>query len=234
MSDLHLHHLKNSRSFRILWILEELGVDYQLTSYERTNSYLAPKSLQQVHPSGKSPILEVSGLDSKDADKKTSLIESGFIIDYLMAKYDTEFKLHPKVDADSQSWRDYDFWMHYAEASAMPALVMRLVFSKIVERSPKLIRPVAKGMRNQVEAIMISKDIAKSLDLVEAKLSKDQWFAGSEFTAADVQMGFFIEAANAGKSLDPVRYINTLNWLKRCKGRKAYQAAVAKGGELEF
>lgn len=234
MSELHLHHLENSRSFRILWLLEELGVEYQLTRYERTNSYLAPKSLERVHPSGKSPVLEVAGLNPKDPAEKTSLIESGHIIDYLMAKYDTEYKLHPKVDAESQAWRDYDFWMHYAEASAMPALVMRLVFSKVVERSPTLIKPIAKGIRKQVEALMINKNIRTALDLIEEKLSKDKWFAGSEFSAADVQMGFFIEAANTGPGLDEVRYNSTLNWLKRCQGRQAYKAAVEKGGKLEF
>ncbi|WP_019674103.1 glutathione S-transferase N-terminal domain-containing protein [Psychrobacter lutiphocae] len=231
---LHLHHLENSRSFRILWLLEELGLEYQMTNYQRTKSYLAPKSLEKVHPTGKAPILEVTGLDANDPEAKTALIESGFIIDYLMAKYDTEFKLHPQIDADDRAWRDYDFWMHYAEASAMPALVMRLVFSKVVERSPALIRPIAKGIRKQVEASMISKNITKALDLIEAELSEDKWFAGAEFSAADIQMAFFVEAANAGQGLDEVRYTSILNWLKRCQARPAYRAAVAKGGKLEF
>lgn len=234
MLDLHLHHLENSRSFRILWLLEELGVDYQLTKYQRTKSFLAPKCLEQVHPSGKSPVLEVQGIDPNEPEKKQALIESGHIIDYLMAKFDTDYALHPKVDADDAAWRDYNFWMHYAEASAMPALVMRLVFTKVVERSPAIIRPIAKGIRKQVEASMIRKNISKALDLVESELSSDQWFAGSEFSAADIQMAFFIEAANAGHGLDSVRYANTLNWLKRCKSRPAYKSAVAKGGKLEF
>ena len=234
MSDLHLHHLQNSRSFRIVWLLEELGIDYCLTKYERTSAYLAPKSLEGIHPTGKAPILEVTGLNPKHPELKTSLIESGHIIDYLMAKYDPEYKLHPEVDPDSQAWRDYDFWMHYAEASAMPPLVMRLVFNKVVERSPALIKPIAKGIRKQVEAQMINKNIRLALDLVEEKLSNDKWFAGSEFSAADVQMGFFIEAANSGDGLDEIRYNNTLNWLKRCQGRPAYKAAVNKGGRLEF
>ncbi|WP_201545639.1 glutathione S-transferase [Psychrobacter sp. H7-1] len=234
MSDLHLHHLQKSRSFRILWLLEELGVPYQLTSYERNKSFLAPKSLERIHPVGKSPILEVKGLDPKHPDNSTALIESGHIIDYLMAKYDTNYELHPKTDTDDAAWRDYDFWMHYAEASAMPALVMRLVFSKVVERSPALIKPIAKGIRKQVEASMITKNVNNSLELVEQTLSNNQFFAGSEFTAADIQMAFFVEAANSGAGLDEVRYTSTLNWLKRCQGRPAYKAAVAKGGKLEF
>lgn len=234
MSELHLHHLEDSRSFRILWLLEELGLEYQLTSYKRTKQYLAPKSLQQVHPYGKSPILEVAGLDPNKPEETTCLIESGHIIEYLMAKYDTSYRLHPKVDADSKAWRDYNFWLHYTEGSAMPPLVMRLVFSKVVERSPRVVRPIAKGIRNQVEAVMIIKSINETLNLVEEKLSNDKWFAGKEFSAADIQMGFFIEAVNAKKFLDPVRYINTLNWLKRCKGRQAYQNAVSKGGKLDF
>lgn len=234
MLNLHLHHLEQSRSFRIVWLLEELGIDYQLTKYQRTKSFLAPETLEQVHPTGKSPILEVTGIDAEHPEKTVAFIESGHIIDYLMAKFDTEYKLHPKVDADDAAWRDYDFWLHYAEASAMPALVMRLVFNKVVERSPTIIRPVAKGIRKQVEASMIRKNITKALDLVEKTLSDNQWFAGNEFSAADIQMGFFIEAANAGDGLDSVRYTNTLNWLKRCQAREGYKAAVQKGGKLEF
>ncbi|WP_227428760.1 glutathione S-transferase [Psychrobacter sp. I-STPA6b] len=225
MSQLHLHHLENSRSFRILWLLEELELDYQLTKYERTAAYLAPESLEKIDPTGKAPILEVDGV---------SMIESGHIIDYLMAKYDTEYQLHPKTDADSLVWQDYDFWMHYAEGSIMPSLVMRLVFHKIAEKAPVLIRTITRGIRKQVEANLIAKNINTALDLVEKQLSNTQWFAGSEFSAADVQMGFVIEAANAGHALDKSKYANTLNWLKRCQARPAYQRAVEKGGKLNF
>ena len=225
MSNLHLHHLQNSRSFRILWLLEELGLDYQLTKYERNQSYLAPESLENIHPMGKAPILEVDGV---------SMIESGHIIDYLMAKYDTEYKLHPQTDADSQTWLDYDFWMHYAEASLMPPLVMRLVFNKIAEQAPRLVRVVTKKIRQKVEATMISKNINTSLDLVEKQLSDNQWFAGSEFSGADIQMGFVLEAVNTKQSLDRTKYANILNWIKRCQARPAYKRAVEKGGKLDF
>lgn len=225
MSDLHLHHLQNSRSFRILWLLEELELDYQLTKYERNQAYLAPESLEKIHPMGKAPILEVDGVP---------MIESAHIIDYLMAKYDTEYKLHPKTDADSQSWLDYDFWMHYCEASMMPPLVMRLVFHKIAEQAPALVRVVTKKIRQKVEATMINKNINTSLDMVEKQLSDHQWFAGSEFSGADIQMGFVLDAINAREGLDRTKYANTLNWLKRCQARPAYGRAVDKGGKLDF
>ncbi len=234
MSVLHLHHLENSRSFRILWLLEELGLDYQLTQYERTQAYLAPKILETIHPSGKAPILEVAGINPKEPDEKKALIESGHIIDYLLAKYDTEFKLHPQTDADNPAWRDFDFWMHYSEASAMPPLVMRLVFSKIVERSPTLIKPVVKSMRKQVEASIVIKGINNSLEMVETQLSEHQFFSGSEFSAADIQMAFVIEAAKSRNGMDNIQYNNTFNWLRRCQSRPAYKAAVEKGGALDF
>ena len=225
MAQLHLHHLQNSRSFRILWLLEELKLDYQLTKYERNQSYLAPESLEKIHPMGKAPILEVDGVP---------MIESGHIIDYLMAKYDSDYQLHPKTDADSQSWLDYDFWMHYAEASMMPPLVMRLVFQKISEQAPALVRVITKKIRKQVEATMISKNTTTSLDMVEKQLSDNQWFAGSEFSGADIQMGFVIEAASSRHTMDQTKYANILNWLKRCQARPAYKSAVEKGGKLDF
>ena len=235
MPNLPLHHLENSRSFRILWLLEELGLEYQLTQYDRKNG-LAPDSLEQAHPMGKAPVLEITFDDNSQSD--LTLIESGHIINYLLAKYDPDYQLHPKVDADSETWRDYDFWMQFAEASAMPPLVMRLVFSKIVERSPKLVRPITKHVRKQVETSMIGKNINKVLSLIERHLSENQWFAGSEFSGADIQMAFVVEAANArsgkGGGLDQNKYVNTLNFLNRCQARPAYQKAVEVGGKLDF
>lgn len=238
MSDLHLHHLENSRSFRILWLLEELnqlnGLEYQLTRYERTSSYLAPKKLTEVHSNGKVPILEVRGLADRDDSTITPITESGHIIDYLMAKYDTEYVLHPNIDPDSQAWLDYDFWMHYAEGSAMPPLVLQVIFNKVVERAPTLIKPVAKGIRKQVAASIITKSLMGTLAMIERHLSSNRWFAGAQFSAVDIQMAFVIEAMNAGGGLDSVRYLNIINWLQRCQLRPAYKLTVEKGGKLDF
>ena len=154
---LHLHHLQNSRSFRIVWLLEELNIDYKLTCYDRTKAYLAPDSLKKVHPLGHAPILEVDG---------RPLIESAFIIEYLLKHYDDEQQFKPN-DSDEAAWENYTFWLHYAEASAMPPLVMRLVFNKVVERSPMLVKPVAKGIQKQVEKSMNADNIPTTLSMMD-------------------------------------------------------------------
>lgn len=221
---LHLHHLENSRSFRIVWLLEELDIPYQITCYKRTKAYLAPESLEHIHPMGKAPILMVDD---------RPLVESGFIIEYLLKHYDSGHALKPSEDNET-AWENYTFWMHFAEATAMPPLVMRLVFNKVVERSPALIKPVSKGIRKQVEDGMISGNIDKVLNLMEHHLNHDRWFAGESFSAADIQMHFVAAAANSRVDLDAVKYVNILNWLKRCEARPAFGRAIEKGGKLNF
>jgi len=221
---LHLHHLANSRSFRILWLLEELGLDYKLTCYERNKAYRAPDSLKQIHPLGHAPILEVND---------RALVESGFIIEYLIKHYDKERQFKP-ADENEAAWDAYTFWLHFAEASLMPLLVMRLVFTKVVQQSPMLIKPVSKSIRNQVEKSMISKSLDTMLAMMEQHLQDNHWFAGSEFSAADIQMHLAVVGANAGAGLDSSKYANILNWLKRCEERDAFKRAEEKGGRLKF
>ena len=221
---LHLHHLENSRSFRILWLLEELNADYKLTCYQRNKAYLAPKSLKKIHPLGHAPILEV--------DERV-LVESGFIIEYLLKQYDNAHLFKPTED-NNAAWEDYTFWMHFAEASIMPLLVMRLVFTKIVEKSPMLIKPVSKGIRKQVENSMIRNNLTTMLDMMEQQLQNNHWFAGTAFSGADIQMYIPVVAANAGDGLDTTKYANLLNWLKRCQERAAFKLAVTKGGQVRF
>ena len=221
---LHLHHLENSRSFRILWLLEELNADYKLTTYNRNKAHLAPDSLKQIHPIGHAPILEVDG---------RALVESGFIIEYLLKHYDKEHEFKP-VDSDEAAWEAYTFWLHFSEASVMPLLVMRLVFTKVVERSPMLIKPISKGIRKQVENSMISSSLTTMLNMMEQQLQDNHWVAGSDFSAADVQMHVAVIGANAGKGLDKVKYVNLLNWVNRCEARPAFKRAVEKGGRLKF
>lgn len=221
---LHLHHLANSRSFRIIWLLEELGLDYQLTCYERTKAYRAPDSLKAIHPLGHAPILEVND---------RPLIESGFIIEYLLKHYDEDKKFKPSDDNDA-AWDDYTFWLHFAEASVMPPLVMRLVFTKVVQQSPMLIKPVSKKIQAQVEKSMISSNLDKMLTMMEQHLTDNQWFAGSEFSAADIQMHLAVLGANAGSGLNKNKYAKLLNWLQRCEARLAFKQAEKKGGRLHF
>ena len=221
---LHLHHLANSRSFRIIWLLEELGVDYQLTCYERNKAYRAPDSLKKIHPLGHAPMLEVND---------RVLIESGFIIEYLLKHYDSEKQFKP-ADDNEAAWEAYTFWLHFSEASVMPPLVMRLVFTKVVEQSPMLIKPVSKSIRNQVEKNMISKSLDAILAMMDQHLQDNHWFAGAEFSAADIQMHLAVVGANAGGGLDSSKYANILNWLKRCEERDAFKRAEEKGGRLQF
>ncbi len=221
---LHLHHLQNSRSFRIVWLLEELNIDYKLTCYDRTKAYLAPDSLKKVHPLGHAPILEVDG---------RPLIESAFIIEYLLKHYDDEQQFKPN-DSDEAAWENYTFWLHYAEASAMPPLVMRLVFNKVVERSPMLVKPVAKGIQKQVEKSMIADNILTTLSMMEQHLSHNLWFAGDKFSAADIQMYFVAIAAQSRTALADGTYTNITNWLKSCQQRNAFKQAEEKGGSIKF
>ncbi|MGX8220434.1 glutathione S-transferase [Psychrobacter celer] len=221
---LHLHHLANSRSFRIIWLLEELNTDYELTCYERNKAYRAPDSLKKVHPIGHAPMLEVND---------RVLIESGFIIEYLIKHYDTDKQFKP-ADDNEAAWEAYTFWLHFAEASLMPLLVMRLVFSKVVQQSPMLIKPVSKKIQSQVEKNMISRSLDSMLGMMEQHLQDNHWFAGSEFSAADIQMHLAVVGANAGSGLDSSKYTNILNWLKRCEERDAFKRAEEKGGRLKF
>ena len=221
---LHLHHLENSRSFRIIWLLEELNVDYQLTSYQRNKDFRAPESLKQIHPLGHTPILEVND---------RPLVESGFIIEYLLKHYDKEQRFKP-ADDNEEAWEAYTFWLHFAEASIMPLLVMRLVFTKVVEKSPLLIKPVSKSIHKQVENNMISSSLTKMLTMMEQQLQDNHWFAGDTFSAADIQMHLAVVATNAGEGLDKVKYANILIWLKRCQERDAFKRAEAKGGSIQF
>ena len=221
---LHLHHLENSRSFRILWLLEELNLDYKLSCYERTKAYLAPDSLKRIHPLCRSPVLEVDG---------RMLVESGFIIEYLLKHYDSEQRFKP-ADNNETAWEDYTFWMHFAEGSVMPLLVMRLVFMKVVEKSPMLIKPISKGIRMQVEKSLIEDNLNKMLAMMEQQLQDNHWFAGEAFSAADIQMHFVVVAAKSRAGLDVGKYANLLNWLKRCQEREALKRAEKKGGRIQL
>ncbi len=205
-------------------MLEELHVDYQLTCYQRNKAFRAPESLKQIHPLGHTPILEVN---------ERPLVESGFIIEYLLKHYDKEQRFKP-TDDNEEAWEAYTFWLHFAEASIMPLLVMRLVFTKVVEKSPLLIKPVSKSIRKQVENNMISSSLTKMLTMMEQQLQDNHWFAGDTFSAADIQMHLAVVATNAGEGLDKVKYANILIWLKRCQERDAFKRAEAKGGSIQF
>jgi glutathione S-transferase len=214
-----VHHLNNSRSQRVLWLLEELGLDYEIRRYERDRkTMLAPPELKAVHPLGKSPVI---------TDGKLTLAESGAILQYLVDEYDTAGRLQPRSNADR---RRMNYWMHYAEGSAMPPLLMKLVFDRIETTPlPIVVRQIARGISAKVKESFIEPQITTHLDYMEGELGKSTWFAGEKFSVADIQMSFPIEAAASRAGLDASRP-KLMDFLARIHARPAYQRAVEKGG----
>lgn len=218
-----VHHLNNSRSQRVLWLLEELGLSYEIKRYQRDpQTMLAPAALREVHPLGKSPVL---------TDGALTLAESGAIVEYLVERYGSGRLIPP---AGTPERLRYTYWMHFAEGSAMPPLVMKLVFDRL-EKGPMpfFARPVARALAGRVKKGFIEPNLARQLDFMEGELAKSAWFAGAGFTAADVQMSFPLEAATVRGGLDAKRP-RLMDFLARIHARDAYRRAVERGGELRI
>jgi glutathione S-transferase len=214
-----VHHLNNSRSQRVLWLLEELGLTYAIKSYERDpKTMLAPASLRQVHPLGKSPVI---------TDGDLTVAESGAIVEYLVDRYGNG-QLKPALGTPEHL--RYTYWLHYAEGSAMPPLLLKLIFDQI-DKSPMLffVRPIARSITNRVKSSFIEPQIHQHLDYMEAEIGKSPWFAGNEFTAADIQISFPLEAAVARAGLNENRP-KLMAFLNRIHSRPAYQQALERGG----
>ena len=218
-----VHHLNNSRSQRVLWLLEELGLPYEIKSYQRDpQTMLAPPELRAVHPLGKSPVI---------ADGATVLAESGAILEYLVERHG-EGRFAPKPGTPDRV--RYTYWMHYAEGSLMPPLLMKLVFDQIAKaKMPFVVRPVARAIADRVRRSFVVPQIERHLDYLEGELGKRDWFAGRAFSAADVQMSFPLEAAQARGGLDAKRP-RLMDFLARIRARPAYQRALARGGPFEI
>jgi glutathione S-transferase len=213
-----VHHLNNSRSQRVLWLLEELGLPYEIQHYQRdAKTSLAPPELRKIHPLGKSPVV---------TDGALTVAESGAILEYLVERYG-QGRLKPTGEQDLLQYR---YFMHFAEGSAMPPLVMKLVFNKVKSAPmPFFAKPIAKGIADKVLGSFVQPNIDNQLAFLEAELATRPWFAGAEFSAADVQMSFPIEAAAArGGTMD--RYPRLKDFLARIHARPAYQSALARGG----
>ncbi len=214
-----VHHLNNSRSQRVLWLLEELGLPYEIQRYQRDpQTMLAPPSLRAVHPLGKSPVI---------TDGELTLAESGAILEYLVQRPGGG-RLAPAEGSPDRL--RYTYWMHYAEGSAMPPLLLKLVFDRI-ERAPMpfFAKPIARAIAGKAKSSFIEPQIKQHLDYLEDELWKSPWFAGNEFTAADIQMSFPIEAAAARGGLNASRP-KLMDFLARIHARPAYQRAVERGG----
>jgi glutathione S-transferase len=215
-----VHHLNNSRSQRILWLLEELGLEYELKRYERDRkTMLAPAALRAIHPLGKSPVI---------TDGSLTLAESGAIVEYLVERYGNG-KLAPAPGTPERL--RYTYWLHYAEGSAMPPLLLKLVFDRVANGPvPFFVKPVAKAISHRVLTSFVNPQIKQHLDFMEAELEKSRWFAGNEFSAADIQLSFPLEAAVARAGLNASRP-KLMTFLERIHARPAYQRALERGGE---
>ena len=206
---IEIHHLNNSRSHRILWLLEEIGLPYEVISYQRDPAtMLAPPELYKIHPLGKSPVIK---------DDELVMAESGAIVEYLVAKY-ANGSLSPTIGTPAHA--NYLYWLHFAEASAMTQLVLKLYFSRLPTTPPPLLARV-------------NKQIGEQLDYMETELAKKPYFAGEKFSAADIQMSFPIIAATARGGLDASRP-HLMKYLATLKTRPAFHRANERGGELNM
>jgi glutathione S-transferase len=205
---IRVHHLNNSRSQRVLWLLEEIDTPYEVVPYERDKkTMLAPKELRRVHPLGKSPIIEDNG---------RIFAETGLIVEYLVQRYGPD--LAPPSGSDSY-WR-YKYWLHYAEGSLMPPLLLKLVINRL-------------GLLGRPARSFVNTQLKLHLDFLEGELSKGPWFLGETFSAADIMMSFPLEAARARAGLDGTRP-NLMDFLKRTHARDAYKRALEKGGAYVY
>lgn len=214
-----VHHLENSRSQRVLWLLEELGLAYEIKRYARDpKTMFAPPELKRVHPLGKAPVITDGGL---------AVAESGAIVEYLIDTHGAG-RLRPVQGTPEQ--RRYTYWLHFAEGSLTPPLLMKLVFDKIREaKVPFFVKPVVKGIANQVSSSYIDPNLRRLLAFIESELAQGPWFAGAEFSAADVQMSYPVEVAAERVGLGAA-HPRLLNWLQRIHARPAYQRALKAGG----
>jgi glutathione S-transferase len=217
-----VHHLNDSRSQRVLWLLEELGTPYEIKRYQRdAETMLAPPELKAVHPLGKSPVI---------TDGDITVAESGLIVDYLIKTYGGGRLIPPEGSPERLR---YDYWLHYAEGSAMPPLLMKLVFSVLPDRAPWFVKPIVKGISDTAQKTFIDPQLKLHADYWEAELGKAEWFAGDQFTGADVQMSFPLEAAAMRAGLGK-NYPKIAAFLQRIHTRPAYKTALEKGGPYAF
>ena len=207
-----VHHLENSRSQRILWLIEELELPYEVKRYERNKkTMLAPPELRWVHPLGKSPVIE-----DIEEDERRVIAETGAIVEYLVEK--AEGRLGPEANRDSVL--RYRQFLHYAEASMMPPLFGLLIVGRL-------------GLLGRPAKAPILKMFGQHLDWLESELSARDWFAGDEFTAADVMMSFPLEVARTRAGLGP-DHPHLVDWLERIHARPAYAAALKAGGPYAY
>ncbi|GJE77069.1 glutathione S-transferase [Methylorubrum suomiense] len=214
-----VHHLENSRSQRVLWLLEELGTAYTVKRYERDPATMrAPRELRAIHPLGKSPVIEADG---------RIVAETGAIVEFL-----TERAGGALVPAQGSAERArYTYYLHYAEGSAMPPLLLKLVFSRLAPGSPALLRPLVRAIAGKVTDGFVDPELRRHAAYWETELAERPYFCGPDFTAADIMMSFPLEAfAARGTGAGP----RVTDWLARIHARPAYGRALARGGAYTY
>ena len=218
-----VHHLNNSRSQRILWLLEELGTPYEIVHYQRMSPVpFAPPELKKIHPLGKSPVI---------SDGDTVVAESGAIVEYLVERYGNG-RLVPAAGTPEKL--KYTFFLHFAEGSAMSPLLMKLVFDRIESGPmPFFAKPIARTIARKVKETLVNPNIKSQLDYLESELATRDWFAGNELTGADIQMSFPLEAAAARAGLGE-QYPRLSAFLARIHARPAYARALERGGKYAY
>ena len=218
-----VHHLNNSRSQRVLWLLEELGVPYEIVPHTRYGrNDLAPPEVARIHPLGKLPII---------IDGEVTLAESGAVMTYLVERHGAG-RLQPAPGTPERLRCLY--WMHYAEGSGMQPLLLKVIFDKIeAARLPFYLRPVVRALSRGVKASFVTPQLKLHMGFLEQELAKSEWFAGDEITMADLQMSFVLQAAEAYGALDET-HPNLTSFLRKIEARPAWQRSIERGGPYQL
>lgn len=216
-----VHHLENSRSQRVLWLLEELGLAYEVKRYERDpQTMLAPPELYKIHPLGKSPVIEEDGV---------IVAETGAVMEYILQTHGGGDLMPAPGSAEA---RAVTYWLHYAEGSAMTALLLKLVFTRLPENANALVRPLVKGVSSKALSSFVDPRLAEHINYWETHLAATGWFAGDQMSLADIMMSFPLEAAAARAGAGDKAHI--ADFLGRIHGRPAYKRALARGGPYAY
>lgn len=224
MTPITVHHLDNSRSHRVLWLLEEMGLPYAIELYRRDKkTMLAPPELKRLHPLGKAPIV---------TDGELVLAESGFIVETLSERYAAQSAIPLVPPAGSPDFYRHRYWMHYAEGSAMPPLLLKLVSNRIANAPvPFFVRPLVKAISKKLDKGFIDGQLALHFDHIEHALTERHFFGGASLSGADIMMSFPVEAG-AGRVGVTASRPHIARWLETIRARPAYQRALEKGGPL--
>ena len=224
MADVVLHHLEKSRSHRILWLFEELGLDYEIVEYKRNPKTMRgdPK-LRELHPLGKAPIVEVEG---------QKLAESGAIIETLL-DLRGEGRLRP--EASTPEFQQFRYWLHYAEGSLMSPLLVALILGQLSgPKVPFFVRPIARALTGAANKAYTDPELERHFAFIEQHLGENAWFSGDDFTAADIQMSYPVAEGRGRAGVTAASHPNTMAWLDKIRSREAWKRAIDKGGDPSF